>query len=70
MVDDDGVGKPGRVGKVLVIIDIQSGDIIQTVRLYLIVGAVSAVLVDGDEVYIADFGASKVVVFDLAGSEA
>ena len=66
---DESPGKPGRVGKVLFIIDIQSGDIIQIVRLYLIVGAVTAILVDGDEVYIADFGASKVVVFELAGSE-
>ena len=73
MVDDDGV-VPDRCGKVLFVIDIQSGDIIQRVPLYQIIGRVSAILVDGDKVYIADWGtdfsASKVVVFELAGSEA
>ena len=65
MVDDDVVP-----GKVLHVIDIQSGDIIQRVRVGLLGGAVSAILVDGDEIYIASFGANKVVVLRYAGSEA
>ena len=55
--------------KVLYIIDIQSGDILQSVRLELR-GRVSAILVDGEEIYISSFGASKVVVLRYAGSEA
>ena len=68
LVVDEEEGAPG---KVLYVIDIQSGDIIQRVGVDLLGGAaVSAVLVDGDEVYIASFGASKVVVLRYAGSEA
>ena len=63
--DEDKV-EPGRV---LHVIDIQSGDILQSVRLDL-QGEVSAVRVDGDEIYIAGFSASKVTVLQYAGSEA
>ena len=63
-VDDD-----DESGTVLHVIELQSGDIIQSVRLDL-QGNVSAILVDGDEIYIASFGASKVVVLRYAGSEA
>ena len=56
-------------GKVLHIIDIQSGDILQSVR-FESEGQVTAVLVDGDEIYIAGFGADKVVVVQFAGAEA
>ena len=55
--------------KVLYIIDIQSGDILQITHLELH-GSVSAILVDGDEIYISSFGTSKVVVLQLAGSDA
>jgi len=33
-------------------------------------GEVSAIVVDGDEIYIAGFHAGQVVVLQLAGSEA
>ena len=56
-------------GNMLHVIDIQSGDILQTVRLEL-QGGVSEILVDGDEIYISSFGASKIAVLRFAGSEA
>ena len=62
MVDDD-----DDSGKVLHVIDIQSGDLLQRVRVDL-QGEVSAIRVDGDEIYIAGFNAREVVV--LAGFEA
>ena len=51
------------------VIDIHSGDILQQVRVCL-VGEIATVLLDGDEIYIAGFGESKVVVLPFAGSEA
>ena len=56
-------------GMVLHVIDIQSGDILQSARFEL-GGEVTTVLVDGDEVYIAGFGANTVVVLRFAGAEA
>ena len=56
-------------GKTLHVVDIQSGHILQSVRVDL-EGGVSAILVDGDEVYISSYGADEVVVLQLAGSEA
>jgi hypothetical protein len=54
--------------KVLFVIDIQSGDVSQRVRVDIQCN-VSAILVDGDEIFIA--GSDKaVVVLQLAGSEA
>jgi len=64
VVDDD-----EEPGKVLHVIDIQSGDILQRARVDL-QGDVSAIHVDGDEIFIASFSASKVVVLRYAGSEA
>ena len=63
--NDEGTGL-----NVLCVIDIQSGDIIQRVRVDLGGGA-SAMIVDGDEIYIAGFGGNPggVVVLQLAGSE-
>ncbi len=55
--------------KVLHVIDIQSGDFLQTVR-FEMEGVVSAIIVDGDEIYIAGFTAGQIVVLQLAGSEA
>ena len=63
VIDGDGIGKD------LYIIDIQSGDILQRVRLELR-GCVSAILVDGDEIFISGYKASKVIVLRYAGSEA
>ena len=54
---------------VLLVIDIHSGDILQQVQFNL-VDEISAVLVDGDEIYIAGFSESEVVVLPFAGSEA
>ena len=54
---------------VLHVIDIHSGDILQQARVGL-VEEVAAVLVDGDEIYVAGFTESEVVVLQFAGSEA
>ena len=64
VIDDD-----KEPGKVLHVIDIQSGDILQRARVDL-QGDVSAIHVDGDEIFIASFSASKVVVLRYTGSEA
>ena len=61
--EDDGIRPFLRV------IDIHSGDILQQVRFDL-VGQITAVLVDGDEIYIAGWDESEVVVLQFAGSEA
>jgi hypothetical protein len=63
-VDDDGED----IAKMLHVIDIQSGDSLQTVSFEL--EGVSAIVVDGDEIYIAGLVAGQVVVLQLAGSEA
>ena len=51
------------------VIDIQSGSTLQRVR-FKLKGAASAILADGNNIYIAGFFASEVVVLQLAGSEA
>ena len=56
--------------QVLFVIDIQSGDIVQRARLDFATGAISAILVDGDEIFISMFDADEVAVLHLAGSEA
>ena len=66
--DDDDSDDDWEPGKVLHVIDIQSGGILQSVRFEL-EGAVTAILVDGDEVYIASYDADRVVVLRFAGSE-
>ena len=75
MVDDDDDDDDDS-GKVLHVIDIQSGDILQRVHVDL-EGDVSAILVDRDEVFISVYPdgylagiTSKVVVLQYAGSEA
>jgi len=72
--DDDGGNDPNsgtfvEPGKVLHVIDIQSGYILQSVSIDLEENF-SAILADGDEIYITCFNASKVVVLRYAGSEA
>ena len=54
---------------VLLVIDIHSGDVLQQVRVGL-VHEITAVLVDGDDIYIAGFSDNAVVVLPFAGSEA
>ena len=56
------------LGKVLHVIDLQSGDFLQRIHVDL-QGDVSAILVDGDEIFIAGCLAGKVVVLKFAGSE-
>jgi len=63
-VDDD------DSGKVLHVIDIQSGDILQRVTLDMGGCLSCTILVDGDEIYISSYDANEVVVLQLAGSEA
>ena len=63
--DDDDEG----TANMLRVIDIQSGDILQSVRLELH-DSVSTILVDGDEIYITGFNADNISVLQLAGSEA
>ena len=63
-------GVEGEFFSKLFVIDIQSGDIVQRARLDFATGAISAILVDGDEVFISMFAANEVVVLHLAGSEA
>ena len=71
MVDEDEVDDDGEIVRMLYIIDIESGDLLQTVSFEL-EGEVSAIVVDGDEIYIAGFRSieGQVVVLQLAGSEA
>ena len=70
LVDDDGDDDLAS-GKVLLVIDIQSGDILQRVGVNLYLkGEISAVLVDGDEIFIACYEGNKVVALRYAGSEA
>ena len=71
VVDEDEVDDDGEIVRMLYIIDIESGDLLQTVSFEL-EGEVSAIVVDGDEIYIAGFRSieGQVVVLQLAGSEA
>ena len=61
------VGDDVKSGKVLHVIDIQSGDIIQGVHVDL-KGAVSAILVDGDEVYIAGIWLASMLTMSQCSS--
>ena len=67
--DDDDDDDVEGTGKVLYIVDIQSGESIQRAHLDL-KGAVTDILVDSDEIFISEYFASKVMVLQLAGSEA
>jgi len=66
--EEDEEDEEDPIRHVLLVIDIHSGDILQQVQFNL-VDEISAVLVDGDEIYIAGFGESEVVVLPFAGSE-
>ena len=66
-VDDEGEDVLGS--KVLHVIDLQSGNIWQSVR-FEFVDSASAILVDNDEIYIASCDANMVCVLRFAGSEA
>ena len=52
---------------VLHVIEIHSGNILQTVPLELSDCDISSIIVDGDEIYIADFKANKVIALRFAG---
>ena len=67
--DDDDDDDDDESGNMLHVIDIQSGSTLQRVR-FKLKGAASAILVDGDEIYIAGFYTNEIVVLQLAGSEA
>ena len=76
VVDDDDYIAPNTIyeyapgpGKLLHVIDIQSGNFLQSVP-FRSAGDVSAIHVDGDEIYIACRGEEKVLVLQFAGSEA
>ena len=68
--EEDLVQEVVTIRNVLCVIDIHSGDILQQVRVDLGEEIAGAVLVDGDEIYIAGLGESEVVVLQFAGSEA
>ena len=52
------------------VIEIHSGNILQTMPLEVSGRDISSIIVDGDEIYIADFNANRVIVLRIAGSEA
>ena len=62
--DDD---EDDELRTVLHVVDIQSGDILQCVPLELNGGDSATIIVDGDEIYIADLFSSEVVVLRIAG---
>ena len=73
MVDEDfGDDIPMGTGNALYIIDMQSGDILQRIRMPNLPGDVSTICLDGDEIFIliAGLDTSEVVVLRYAGSEA
>ena len=67
--DEDGEAR-WRVNQraVLHVIEIHSGNILQTESLDLSGPDISSIIVDGDEIYIADFNANKVIALRFAGS--
>ena len=65
--NEEPFGEPA-IGMVLHVIDIQSGVVQQSA--YFEYGVEpSAVLVDGDEIYVSSYGSSQVLALQLAGSE-
>ena len=77
--DDEGTVLHVDVSTVLHVVDIQSGDILQSTRIRNHSGASpTAILVDGDEIYVSSYSTDddgfsydeEVVVLQLAGSEA
>ena len=51
------------------VIEIHSGNILQTVPLELSGREMASIIVDGDEIYMTDLNAGKVTVLRFAGSE-
>jgi len=70
VIDDDDDDEPRDT--VLHVIDIQSGDILQCVPLPFGLGGDGngTIIVDDDEIYIADYRFSEGIVLRIAGSEA
>ena len=67
VIDDD---DEALWSAVLHVIEIHSGNILQTESLDLSGPDISSIIVDGDEIYIADFNTTKVIVLPFAWSEA
>ena len=67
--EEDEEDEEDPIRHILHVIDIHSGDILQQVCVDLI-EEIAAVIVHGDEIYIAGFTESEVVVLPFAGSEA
>ena len=55
---------------VLHVIEIHSGNIFQTIPLEVRGRDISSMIVDGDEIYIAELDANRVIALRIAGSEA
>ena len=68
--EDDEESSEPLLSAVLHVIEIHSGNILQTESLDLSGPDISSIIVDGDEIYIADFSAAKVIALPFAGSEA
>ena len=68
--EDDEVLRVPVLRPVLHVIEIHSGNILQTAPLELSGRSISSIIVDGDEIYIASFCEREVVVLPFAGSEA
>ena len=68
--DEDDESSEPLWSAVLHVIEIHSGNILQTAPLELSGRSISSIIVDGDEIYIADFNANKVIALRFAGSEA
>ena len=68
--EDDEESSEPLLSAVLHVIEIHSGNTLQTVPLELSGPDISSIIVDGDEIYITDFTANKVTVLRFAGSEA
>ena len=68
MVDEE-VGEDDEDDEALVlhVIEIHSGNILQTMPLEVSGRDISSIIVDGDEIYIADFKANKVIALRFAG---
>ena len=67
--EDDEVLRVPVLRPVLHVIEIHSGNILQTVPLELSGREMASIIVDGDEIYMTDLNAGKVTVLRFAGSE-
>ena len=68
--EDDEVLRVPVLRPVLHVIEIHSGNIFQTIPLEVRGRDISSMIVDGDEIYIAELDANRVIALRIAGSEA